>query len=478
MTIGTDKLHRDSLFIGGRWVQSSGSDTIEVVEPATANVFGTVPRGVPADVDAAVAAARDAFDTWSQTTPEVRAEWASQIADAIEERTEELASLMARELGMPVDQCRTIQVRLAIADFRNAAEGISEIVWEEKLGNSRVFRVPMGVVGAITPWNYPLHQITAKVSGAVAAGCTVVLKPSEITPLTAYAFADLLEEIGLPDGVFNLVPGFGSDVGEALVAHPGVDVISFTGSTRAGRRISEIAAATVKPVTMELGGKSASLVLDDADLERAIEVSMTKAYQNCGQTCSALTRLLVPRDQLGRAEEIASRVALTYTPGDPFAPDSKLGPLVSEAQLHRVQTYIERGVEEGAKLVTGGAEPPSGLEKGYYVQPTIFSEVRTDMAIAQEEIFGPVLSILPYDDEEDAIRIANDSEYGLAGAVWSADEDRAVRAGRRIRTGQVSINGGLYNTAAPFGGFKQSGHGRECGKYGIEEFLTYTSLQF
>jgi acyl-CoA reductase-like NAD-dependent aldehyde dehydrogenase len=278
--------------------------------------------------------------------------------------------------------------------------------------------------------------------------------------------------------VFNLVPGFGIDVGEALVGHPGVDVISFTGSTRAGRRISEIAAASVKPVTMELGGKSASVVLDDADLERAIEVSMTKAFQNCGQTCSALTRLLVPREALERAEEIAGRVAETYTPGDPFAPDSKLGPLVSDVQLDRVRSYIARGVEEGAKLVTGGAEPPEGLDKGYYVAPTVFSGVKADMVIAQEEIFGPVLSILPYDDEDEAVSIANDSDYGLAGAVWSADEERAVRVGRRIRTGQVSINGGLYNTAAPFGGFKQSGHGRECGKYGIEEFLTYTSFQF
>jgi acyl-CoA reductase-like NAD-dependent aldehyde dehydrogenase len=305
-----------------------------------------------------------------------------------------------------------------------------------------------------------------------------VLKPSELTPLTAYAFADILADVGLPAGVLNLVPGFGQDVGEALVSHPGIDVISFTGSTYAGRRISHLAAANVKPVTMELGGKSASVVLDDADLERAIEVSMGKAYQNCGQTCSALTRLLVPQDKLGRAEEVAARVAETFTPGDPFAPDSKLGPLVSEAQLNRVTSYIKRGIDEGAKLVTGGAEAPPGLDKGYYVEPTVFSEVTTDMAIAQQEIFGPVLSILPYDDEEDAVRIANDSDYGLSGAVWSADEERAVQVGRRIRTGQVSINGGLYNTAAPFGGFKQSGHGRECGKYGIEEFLSYTSLQF
>lgn len=478
MTTTTDHFHRDSLYVAGAWAKPAGSETIQVVEPATGEVFGVVPRGTVADVDAAVSAARTAFETWSRTTPAERADWANRIADAIEERTDSLADLMARELGMPVEQCRTIQVRLGIADFRNAAAGIGEIVWEEELGNSRIFRVPVGVVGAITPWNYPLHQITAKVAAAVAAGCTVVLKPSEVTPLTAYAFADLLDEIGFPAGVFNLVPGFGTDVGEALVGHPGVDVVSFTGSTGAGRRISEIAAASVKPVTMELGGKSASVVLDDADLERAIEVTFTKAYQNSGQTCSALTRLLVPREQLGRAEEIARRVAETYTTGDPFDSGSKLGPLVSEAQLHRVQSYIQRGIDEGAKLVTGGAERPASLDKGYYVQPTVFSEVDSDMVIAQEEIFGPVLSILPYDDEDDAIRIANDSDYGLAGAVWSADTNRAVQAGRRIRTGQISINGGLYNTAAPFGGFKQSGHGRESGKYGIEEFLTYMSFQF
>ncbi|MGV0806625.1 aldehyde dehydrogenase family protein [Mycolicibacterium setense] len=478
MTTATDNLRRDSLYIAGAWTQPTGSETIEVVEPATGEVMGYVPRGTIADVDAAVSAARTAFETWSQTTPQERATWASRIADAIEERADPLAVLMARELGMPVDQCKTIQVRLGIADFRNAGAGIEEIVWEEELGNSRIFRVPVGVVGAITPWNYPLHQITAKVAAAVSAGCTVVLKPSEVTPLTAYAFAEVLDEIDFPAGVFNLIPGFGTDVGEALVGHPGVDVVSFTGSTGAGRRISEIAAASVKPVTMELGGKSASVVLEDADLERAIEVTFTKAYQNSGQTCSALTRLLVPRGQLERAEQIARRVAETYITGDPFAPESKLGPLVSEAQLNRVQSYIKRGVEEGAKLLTGGAERPVDLDAGYYVRPTVFSEVNSGMVIAQEEIFGPVLCILPYDDEDDAVRIANDSDYGLAGAVWSADANRAVQAGRRIRTGQISINGGLYNTAAPFGGFKQSGHGRESGKYGIEEFLTYTSFQF
>lgn len=478
MTIATDNLRRDTLYIAGAWTQPTGPETIEVIEPATGEVMGSVPRGTVADVDAAVSAARTAFEPWSQTTPQERATWASLIADAIEQRTDTLAVLMARELGMPVDQCKTIQVRLGIADFRNAAAGIEEIAWEEELANSRIFRVPVGVVGAITPWNYPLHQITAKVAAAVSAGCTVVLKPSEVTPLTAYAFADVLDEIGFPAGVFNLVPGFGADVGEALVGHPGVDVVSFTGSTGAGRRISEIAAASVKPVTMELGGKSASVVLDDADLERAIEVTFTKAYQNSGQTCSALTRLLVPRTQLARAEQIARKIAETYTTGDPFAEGSKLGPLVSEAQRHRVRSYIERGIQEGAKLLTGGADNPDGLGAGYYVRPTVFSDVDSDMVIAQEEIFGPVLCILPYDDEDDAVRIANHSDYGLAGAVWSADADRAMRAGRRIRTGQISINGGLYNTAAPFGGFKQSGHGRESGKYGIEEFLTYTSFQF
>jgi acyl-CoA reductase-like NAD-dependent aldehyde dehydrogenase len=333
------------------------------------------------------------------------------------------------------------------------------------------------VVGAITPWNYPLHQIAAKVAAALAAGCTIVVKPSEVAPLNAFVLADIIDAIGLPAGVFNLVTGVGATVGEAMSAHPGIDMISFTGSTAAGRRVSIAASGTIKRVALELGGKSPNVILDDADLQAAITDGVAKCYLNSGQTCSALTRMLVPRERLAEAEQIAAAVAAFFKPGDPFDAQTTLGPLVSDAQRERVRGYIRKGQEEGAKLVTGGAEAPDGLEHGYFVQPTVFSEVTTEMTIAQEEIFGPVLSIMPYDDEEDAIRIANDTVYGLAGGVWSGDEERARRVARRIRTGQVEINGGVFNPLAPFGGYKQSGHGRELGPFGLEEFLQVKSLQ-
>jgi acyl-CoA reductase-like NAD-dependent aldehyde dehydrogenase len=333
-------------------------------------------------------------------------------------------------------------------------------------------------VGAITPWNYPLHQIAAKVAPALAVGCTVVLKPSEVAPLNAFILAEVIDEAGLPAGVFNLVTGTGPVVGEAIASHPDVDMVSFTGSTRAGRRVSELASQSVKPVALELGGKSPNVILDDADLETAVTDGVSKCFLNSGQTCSALTRMLVPRARLEEAERIAAAVADAYTVGDPFDPGTRLGPLVSETQRERVRGYIKKGIEEGARLVTGGEQPPEGSERGYYVRPTVFSDVRPDMTIAQEEIFGPVLAIIPYEDEEDAIRIANDSQYGLAGGVWSADEERALRVARRIRTGQVEINGGVFNPLAPFGGYKQSGHGRELGRHALEEYLQVKSMQF
>jgi betaine-aldehyde dehydrogenase len=389
----------------------------------------------------------------------------------------EISQLIAREVGTPVNVSTIIQVGLPIMTFASMAELVGQVPWEETVGNSTVVREPVGVVGAITPWNYPLHQIAAKVAPALAAGCTVVLKPSEVAPLNAFVLAEVMHEIGLPPGVFNLVSGTGSDVGEAVARHREVDIVSFTGSTRAGKRVAELAAATVKRVTLELGGKSATVILPDADFDRAVPAGVTMCFLNSGQTCNALTRMLVPRDRLRETEEIAVRTAESYTLGNPLDNTTRIGPLVSAAQRERVRAYIQNGIDEGAKLVIGGVDPPEGLEKGFFVRPTVFSEVRRDMTIAQEEIFGPVLSILPYDTEDEAIEIANDSVYGLAGAVWAADAARATGVARRIRTGQVDINGGSFNPLAPFGGFKQSGHGRELGKFGLEEYLEIKSLQ-
>jgi acyl-CoA reductase-like NAD-dependent aldehyde dehydrogenase len=470
-------LVRDRLYIGGEWVEPSSDAKIEVINPTTEEVIGSVPEGTAADVDKAVAAARAAFETWSQTPLQVRADTCAAISAKLAERSDELAALIAQELGMPLPYSKQIQAGLPTMSFGSMPQILESVTWEEEVGNSLIVREPIGVVGAITPWNYPLHQIAAKVAPAIAAGCTVVLKPSEVVPLNAFILAEIFDELGVPAGVFNLVTGDGPTVGEAIAGHPGVDAVSFTGSTRAGKRVSELASQSVKPVTCELGGKSANIILDDAPLQDAVTDGVAKCYLNSGQTCSALTRMLVPREKLAEAEAIAAAVAEHFAPGDPFAETSVLGPLVSDVQRERVRGYINKGIEEGAKLVTGGAEPPEGLEKGYFVRPTVFSEVRNDMTIAQEEIFGPVLSIIPYDSEEEAIQIANDSIYGLAGGVWSGDPARAERVARRIRTGQVEINGATFNPLAPFGGFKQSGHGRELGHLAIEEFLGVKSLQ-
>jgi aldehyde dehydrogenase (NAD+) len=468
---------RDKIFIGGEWVEPEGSETIEVVNSTTEEAMGTIPGCTGADADRAVVAARDAFESWSQTSREERAGYLSAIAAGLGERSEEIAATIAQELGMPLTLSRIIQAGLPIAQFAAMPNLMEEVRWEEEIGNSRVLREPVGVLGAITPWNYPLNQIAAKVAPALAAGCTVVLKPSEIVPLNAFILAEVIEAAGLPAGVFNLVTGTGPIVGEAIAGHPGVDMVSFTGSTRAGRRVSELASATVKPVAMELGGKSPNVILDDADLSKAVPDGVGKCYLNSGQTCSALTRMLVPSEKLAEAEQIAAQAAESFTPGDPFEDSTRLGPLVSEVQRERVRGYIEKGEAEGAKLVTGGAAAPDGLERGYFVRPTVFSEVTPEMTIAQEEIFGPVLAIQPYDGEDEAVRIANDTVYGLAGGVWSADQDRAIGVAKRLRTGQIEINGGAFNPLAPFGGYKQSGHGRENGRYAIEELLQVKSLQ-
>jgi acyl-CoA reductase-like NAD-dependent aldehyde dehydrogenase len=477
-TTASAPIVRDTHYVGGAWIRPDGTETITVVNASTEAPLASVTLGSAADVDRAVAAARAAFDGWSSTPMAERARVCAAIAAGLEARGDEIAVTITQEMGMPVALSRMIQAGLPINQFASMPALLEEIVWEEETGNSLILREAVGVVGAITPWNYPLHQVAAKVAPAIAAGCTVVLKPSEITPLSAFILAEVCDAAGLPAGVLNLVAGTGPVVGEAIAAHPGVDMVSFTGSTRAGRRVAEVASATVKRVALELGGKSANVVLEGADLMRAIPDAVAKCYLNSGQTCSALTRLVVPRAALGTVEAIAAATAEHFTPGDPMDPATPLGPVASEAQRERVRDWIRRGVDEGARLVVGGVDPPEGLDTGWYVRPTILSDVTPDMAVAQQEIFGPVLSIIPYDGGEDeAVAIANDSDYGLAGGVWAADDDTAVRVARRIRTGQIEINGGAFNPLAPFGGYKQSGHGRENGRHGLEEYLTLKSLQ-
>ena len=468
---------KDTIYIDGSWVPSTSSGTLPVTNSTTEEVMGTVPEGTAEDVDKAVAAARKAFPAWARTSVEERAKFCSRIAEGLQARMDEIATLVSQEVGMVKPLSLAVQAGLPLNSFNSAAQLVESFPFEEKLGNSLIVREPVGVVGCITPWNYPLHQIAAKVAYALAAGCTVVLKPSEVAPLNAYVLAEVVDEIGLPAGVFNMVSGVGPVVGEAIAAHPDVDMVSFTGSTRAGRRVAELCGARIAKVALELGGKSANVILPDADLDKAVADGVGKAYFNSGQTCSALTRMLVPRERLAEAEDIAARTAEKMTPGDPFAETSRLGPLVSQTQWDRVQGYIQKGLDEGATLVTGGLGKPEGLETGFFVKPTVFSNVRRDMTIAQEEIFGPVLSILPYDTEEEAIEIANDSQYGLAGGVWAGTQEKAEAVARQIRTGQVEINGGAFNPNAPFGGYKQSGIGREYGKYGLEEFLLVKSMQ-
>ncbi|MGI9053254.1 MAG: aldehyde dehydrogenase family protein [Ilumatobacteraceae bacterium] len=470
----------DKLYIDGAWTASDSTETIDVIDSISEDVMATIPAGTAADVDRAVAAAKAAFDTWAATPVEERAKYLSRIGDSLGARMDEIATTISKETGMAKWLSQLVQVGLPINSFKTAAALAESYQFEEESGNSLIVREPIGVVACITPWNYPLHQISAKVAYAMAAGCTVVLKPSEIAPVDAFILAEIIDEVGLPAGVFNLVSGDGPTVGEAMAGHPDVDMVSFTGSTRAGKRVAQLGAETIKKIALELGGKSANVLLADLDQEafaKAVGDGVQKAFLNSGQTCSALTRMLVPRDRLEEAEQVAAKAVEGVKVGDPFEEGIHLGPLASAAQRERVQGYIQKGIDEGATVVAGGIGAPDGLDSGFFVRPTVFSDVRPDMTIAQEEIFGPVLSILPYDSEDEAVEIANGVVYGLAGGVWSGDKDHAVKVARRLRTGQVEVNGGAFNPSAPFGGYKQSGIGREYGHHGLEEFLEVKSLQ-
>jgi len=470
----------DKIYINGQWVTSAGTTTISVYDSLTEEVMATIPEGTADDVAAAAVAAKAAFGSWSSLPTSERAAYMNKIGDALGARMDEISSVISRETGMVKMLSTMIQVGLPINSFKTAAVIAESFNYSKEIGSSVVVREPIGVVGCITPWNYPLHQIAAKVAYAMAAGCTVVLKPSEVAPIDAFILAEIIHDVGLPAGVFNLVSGTGPVVGEAIAASVDIDMISFTGSTRAGKRVAQVGAGTIKKVALELGGKSANIICDDLDtatFKKAVGGGVGKAFLNSGQTCSALTRMLVPRARLAEAEETAAFVATNMKVGDSFAEGMNLGPLASAAQRDRVQTYIQKGIDEGATLIAGGLGAPVGLDKGYYVKPTVFSNVTNDMTIAQEEIFGPVLVIIPFDDVDDAVRIANGTVYGLAGGVWAADKDAAIAIARRMRTGQVEVNGGAFNPNAPFGGYKQSGVGRELGEYGFEEFLEIKSLQ-
>ncbi|MGH7642724.1 MAG: aldehyde dehydrogenase family protein [Candidatus Dormibacteria bacterium] len=475
--IAGDPIAQDRLFVGGEWIESDSNRRIAVHEAGTGRVMATVADASEVDIDRAVQAAALAQPGWAKVSPAQRADYLSAIAHGIAEQSEELARSISREVGTPIRHSRAIQTGNPIQIIDGTISALREFIFREQIGNVEALREPVGVVAAITPWNYPLQQVVAKVAPALAAGCAVVLKASEVAPLTAFALADITATVGLPPGVFNVLTGAGATAGEGLVSHPLTDMISFTGSTRAGRRVSLLAAEKVAPITLELGGKSASVVLPDADIEKASKFAVYNAFLNSGQTCTALTRLLVPRPAQEQALAVAVETAQKLGLGDPLDESTRLGPLASKSQRERVWEFIRVGLAEGARLAVGGLGVPPGFEDGYFVAATIFADVRPEMTIAQEEIFGPVLSVIPYRDETEALKIANGTRYGLAAAVWSADQERALDFAKQLRSGTVEVNGGAFNLSAPFGGVKQSGHGREFGRYGLEEFLVSKSLQ-
>lgn len=469
-------LERRRLFIGGEWVEPFEGDLLEVVDPAHGERLGGAPAGTREDVNRAVAAASEAALEWAAVTVSRRAAVLRSFADALVQRGDLLAHLLAREVGVPIALGRGHQTNFPAWNLRRYADLIEATPLEERIGNSLVLREAVGVVAAISPWNFPLLLAVNKVAPALAAGCTVVLKPSELAPLSAFPLAEAAAEAGIPPGVFNLVTGTGPTVGAALAEHPEVALVSLTGSTAAGKRVAELASATVKRVQLELGGKSVNIVLEDADLREAVERGIEQCFWNSGQNCMAWSRMLVPRGRYAAALSLCADTAGTYQVGDPLEEGTRIGPLVSSAQRDRVRAFIEGGLADGATLVAGGTEAPH--PHGFYVAPTVLGDVTNQMEVAREEIFGPVLCVLSYTTEEEAVTIANDTPYGLHGAVFSADPEHATRVARRLRTGMVDINGASLNPDAPFGGCKQSGLGRELGRWGLEEYFELKSVQY
>ena len=464
-------VQRLKFYIDGAWQESGSKKTLPVVNPATEEAQYEVALGTAADVDKAVAAARRAFETFSLTTREERVELLGKIIEVYTRRMKEVGAAISDEMGAPLGFAERFQAGAGLGHLMTTRDVLKTYPFEERLGSAMIVREPVGVVGMITPWNWPLNQIACKVAPALAAGCTMVLKPSENTPTSALIFAEILDEAGVPKGVFNLINGLGAEVGAAMSAHPGIDMMSFTGSTRAGIDVAQRSAPTVKRVTQELGGKSPNIILEDADLSKSIAGGTTHCFNNSGQSCNAPTRLLVPLAKMKEAAAIAKGVADKAKVGDPRGSDTTMGPVVNRVQWEKIQGLIKKGIDEGATLVAGGLGRPDGLNKGYYVRPTVFADVSNDMTIAREEIFGPVLSIIGYQNEDEAVRMANDTPYGLAGYVSSGDVERARRVAKRIRAGNVNINGSANERAAPFGGYKQSGNGREWGRFGFEEFM-------
>lgn len=468
---------REEIYINGKWVKAEGTEKIKVVNPSTEEIIGYIPAGNKEDVDHAIKSAKEAFITWSKSGIEKRMEILNSLSTLFKERGEELAQIITSEVGTPIGYSRTAMVGTPRVVARSYAKILETYDWEEEVRNSLIIKEPVGVCAFITPWNFPLHQIIGKVAPAIAAGCTMILKPSKEAPLSAFILAEIFDEIGLPAGVFNLVTGHGSEIGEYLAKHSDVDMVSFTGSTGAGVAVTHAAADSVKRVTLELGGKSANVALEDVDPILFAKKAIQACHQNSGQTCSALTRLIIPKEM----EEEICRVIVerndNYKVGNPLDEETRCGPMVSAKQQISVTNYIQRGIDEGATLISGGVGMPEGLTRGFYVKPTVFKDVSREMTIWREEIFGPVLVIKTYENEEEALELANDSVYGLSGGVWSQDEERALKFARNMRTGQISINGGFFNVNAPFGGYKTSGNGRELGVHGLEEFLELKSIQ-